>query len=77
MDQTLKALLERGGALLSDTKTPRKSAAKTVTITPAAVGAPETDPYRAFSRRAISEKPKKVELVKEIKNFIASAEADL
>lgn len=77
MDATLKALLERGGALLTDTKTPRKAAAKTATVTPAAVGAPESDPYRAFSRRVIQEKPKKSELVKDIKNFIAAAESEL
>ena len=73
----IRELLASGKRLLLDTKTPRKLAAKTGKME-APLGEPtETDPFRAFSKRVISEKPKKVEVVKDIKRFIEVAEAAL
>jgi hypothetical protein len=71
----IRELLASGKRLLLDTKTPRKVAAKTAKME-APLGEPtETDPYRVFSKRVIHEKPKKSELIKDIKRFIETAEA--
>jgi len=78
MDATFKDFLQSGRALLTDTKTPRKLAAVGTKLNPLKVGGmDETDPYKAFVKRVISEKPKKGELVKDLKRFIEGAEAQL
>lgn len=66
-----------GRRVLLDTKTPRKVAAKVKEADPVTQGPVETDPYRAFSRRVIQDKPKKGEVVKDIKRFIEAAESQL
>ena len=38
---------------------------------------PETDPHKIFVRRAIREKPKSADMIKEIKRFIEEAEKHL
>lgn len=78
MDATLKALFDSGKKLLTDTKMPRKAdAAKPGKKMGVLEEVGETDPFRIFSKRVISEKPKKAELLKEIRRFIETAEAAL
>lgn len=77
MDQTLKNMFESGKALLTDTKT-RKP--KAVLPKPAKVGfdtqvKEELDPHRKFVKRVIDARPKKADLVEDIKSFIEKAEA--
>ena len=74
MDATYKAFLDSGRHLLSDTKIPRLSNKKP--------GRPmtsveESDPHKVFTKYAIDNRPKKSELVDDIKKFIKAAEADL
>lgn len=70
-------LQKSGRKILEDTKTPaliKKKGAKPI----GALDAPtETDPHKVFIKRTISEKPKKAELVEDIKKFITAAEAQL
>lgn len=69
---------ESGKKLLSDTKQPKKSGVKKGKTTIEEIsGQVETDPHRIFVKRCVSEKPKKVEIVKDIKRFIEVAEAQL
>lgn len=78
MSDYLSQLMKSGKKLLTDTKTPatkekREQVAKSATST-----APtETDPHKAFIKRTISEKPKKLEVVEEFKKFIKAEEAKL
>lgn len=74
MEGFFKEFLASGRKLLDDTKqikmkTPqqKKKAAEPLS----------DDPHKNFIRRVISERPKKKEVVDDIKKFIASAEADL
>jgi len=89
MDATLKGLIETGRQLITDTKTKRPGSITTEkqakklkkkhgeTAAAMASAPAETDPYRIFTKRCISEKPKKAEVVDDIKRFIAAAEAQL
>lgn len=80
MDTTLKALFDTGRKLLADTKMPKPphQAKLKDKVTPASMATPaETDPYKMFVKRTIHEKPKKVDLVDEIKRLIEMAERDL
>lgn len=79
MDATLKALMDSGRRIVSDTKTPKLVQKKKQVSRDEAlgVGPAETDPHKIFVKRTIAEKPKKVELVKDIQRFIKSAEAEL
>ena len=78
MDSHFQDLMKRGKMILVDTKTPRKMAAVTKKIDPLKTpGLTETDPFKSFIKRVISEKPKKDELVKDFKRFIDVAEAEL
>ena len=74
----LKALLESGRSLLTDTKQPRKPApAKGEKRGPATknlAAIPETDPFKIFVRKCVDEKRKKAEVVEDIKRFIKTAE---
>ena len=74
MSDYLNELSTRGCRILADSKTrPVKAAPKPPPInTPA-----ETDPHRAFIKRTIQERPKKAEVVEEIKKFIRQAEEKL
>lgn len=77
MDNTFKEFLASGRTLLLDTKTPRKLVAPARKIKKEDMGLGETDPYKAFVRRVVQEKPKKTEIVKELKRFAEAAEANL
>jgi hypothetical protein len=76
MSEALKDFLASGRKLLGDTKTPT---AKTTKKQPPAVGTGpvETDPHKIFQRRTIQEKPKKSEVVEDMKKFIKQAEDKL
>lgn len=79
MDATLRAFLESGRKLITDSKTPRMpQKKKQVSLAEATGSAPaETDPHKIFVKRTIDEKPKKSELLKDIHKFIVMAEKDL
>jgi hypothetical protein len=79
MDSTLKALVDSGRRVISDSKTPKLASKKKEVSRDEAlgVGPAETDPHKVFVKRTINEKPKKAELIKDIKKFIQVAEADL
>lgn len=74
MEGILRDFMTSGKRLLADTKQikiadPKKKKA--------AIDTPDTDPHKTFIRRTTTEKPKKAELVEDIKKFIAGAEAEL
>ena len=70
----LKDLANRGCKIVLDSKTrPVKNAPKP----PAITTAPETDPHKAFIKRTIQERPKKADVVEELKKFIKQAEESL
>ena len=77
MSDYFKEFLASGRSLLTDTKTPRKMAAKSRPIKKEHMGLTETDPYKAFIKKVIDEKPPKKELVKEFKRFCDAAEEAL
>lgn len=76
MSEALKDFLASGRKLLGDTKTPT---AKETKKQPPSVGSGpvETDPHKIFQRRTIQEKPKKSEVVEDMKKFIKQAEDKL
>jgi hypothetical protein len=76
MSEALKDFLASGRKLLGDTKTPK---AKETKKQPPSVGSGpvETDPHKIFQRRTIQEKPKKSEVVEDMKKFIKQAEDKL
>lgn len=79
MDATLKALMDSGRRVISDSKTPKLAQKKKEVSRDEAlgVGPQETDPHKIFVKRTINEKPKKKDLVEDIKKFIKQAEAEL
>ena len=77
MSDYLKSVFETGRKLLTDTKTPRKVTATKGPATKNLAESLDFDPYKVFSRRCISERPQKAEVVKEIERFIKAAEKDL
>jgi hypothetical protein len=77
MDATFKEFLASGRTLLLDTKTPRKVVPAGRKIKKEDMGLTETDPYKNFVKRVVAEKPKKTEIVKELKRFAEAAEANL
>ena len=75
MDGTLKALFDTGRKILGDTKSAKPAHRKpnaTMAATPE-----DADPHKNFIKRTVSEKPKKAELIKDIKRFIEQAEKEL
>jgi hypothetical protein len=75
MSEYLLDLQKMGKQFITDTKTrPTKVAAKKI---PALSEPAESDPHKAFIKRAIQEKPKKIDIVKQFKTFITAAEAEL
>lgn len=71
MDGTLKNFLDSGRHLLTDTKMPRQASNKKPgRLTTAQEG----DPHKVFVSYAIANKPKKLELLDDIKRFIKQAE---
>lgn len=79
MDATLKALMDSGRRVISDSKTPKLAHKKKEVSRDEAlgVGPQETDPHKIFVKRTINEKPKKTEIVKDIERFIKQAESEL
>ena len=77
MDGTLKALFDTGRKILGDTKAPRPAHRKSKVTKEEIEGVAETDPHKNFIKRTIAEKPKKPELIKDIKRFIEQAEQEL
>jgi hypothetical protein len=67
----LKEVLSSGRAILGDTKTPKL---KKQTKPSSVQESPESDPHKIFVKRAINEKPKKQDMVKEMERFIKAAE---
>ena len=83
MDDHFKHFLDSGKKLLQDTKAPRRPATTVVKgkkdTGPAQPKMSELsdDPHAVFVRRVVHEKPKKPEIVEQIKRFIVVAEANL
>jgi len=71
MSSVLKDLMSSGRKILGDTKQPpmeKKVKASTIH------NPVETDPHKVFVKRTIAEKPKKAEVVEEMKRFTKAAE---
>ena len=82
MSDFLKEFLTSGKKLLTDTKTPKQlktvASSKGKPSRPAAAGSiPDTDPHKVFVKRAIQEKLKKEEIVKQIQKFCDEEDAKL
>lgn len=79
MDPIVKSFFDTGRKLISDSKTAKPPASKKgkASLATEAMQPPETDPHKIFVKRAIREKPKNAEMIKEIKKFIQVAEKDL
>ena len=72
MSSYLKDVLSTGRKILGDTK---QLPVKDSKPKPSSIhNPPESDPHKIFIKRAISERPKKSEMVDEIKKFIKQAE---
>lgn len=76
MSSYLKDVLSSGRKILGDTKQlPVKDGGSKAKPKPSSIhNPPESDPHKIFIKRAISERPKKSEMVDEIKKFIKQAE---
>ena len=79
MDAHLKAIFESGRKILGDTKSAKAPASKKgrAALATEAQEPPETDPHKIFVKRAIREKPKSADMIKDIKKFIEEAERHL
>jgi hypothetical protein len=79
MDPLLKSLFDTGRKLISDSKSAKPPASKKgkASLATEAMEPPETDPHKIFVKRAVREKPKNPEMIKEIKKFIEVAEKHL
>lgn len=74
MSSYLKDVMSSGRKILGDTKTPKQSKE----TKPSSVQEPpESDPHKIFVKRTINEKPKKAQVVEEMKRFIKAAEDQL
>lgn len=78
MSSYLKDVLSSGRKILGDTKQlppPAQKGEEKGKPKPSSIhNPPETDPHKVFIKRAINERPKKGEMVEEIKKFIKRAE---
>ena len=74
MDSLLRDFLASGKKLLNDTK---EKKIKTAQQRKKAQEPLDADPHKNFIRRVVSEKPKKAEVVEDIKKFIKGAEEEL
>ena len=76
MSSYLKDVLSSGRKILGDTKQlPVKDSKDKGKPKPSSIhNPPESDPHKVFIKRAISERPKKTEMIDEIKKFIKQAE---
>jgi len=71
MSSVLKDLMSSGRKILADTKQPPMEKK----VKPSTINNPvETDPHKVFIKRTIAEKPKKAEVVEEMKRFCKAAE---
>ena len=79
MDSHLKSIFESGSKILGDTKSAKAPASKKgrAKLATEAQEPPETDPHKIFVKRAIREKPKSAEMIKDMKKFIEEAERHL
>jgi len=83
MDEHFKHFLDSGKKLLTDTKAPRRMAVAPVKgkkdTGPAQPKMSDVsdNPHALFVRRCVHEKPKKSDIIEQIKRFITVAEADL
>jgi hypothetical protein len=83
MSDYLRDILSTGRKFITDTKTPRKPPTKAEEKpgkplrSPAAGSGPETDPHKIFVKRMSKEKPKKMEVMKEIQKFCDEADSHL
>jgi len=79
MNETLKEFFASGKKLLTDTKTPKPpnppSKQKGKLTAPAAGSQIESDPHKIFIKRAIDEKMKAVDIVKQIQKFCDAEDA--
>ena len=72
-DSVLNNFMKSGRHLLGDTKAPRKIGTKPKKLETQM----EEDPHKLFIRRCVMEKPKKADIVDDIKKFIKAAEETL
>lgn len=72
----LSHVLKSGKKILNDTKAPATKE-KREKIAKNAQEPVESDPHKAFIKKTITEKPKKEDVVKELKRFIEEAESKL
>jgi hypothetical protein len=71
MSSLLKDLLSSGRKILVDTKQPPV----TKKVTGSTIHTPvEADPHKVFVKRTIAEKPKKADVVEDMKRFCKQAE---
>lgn len=81
MDETFKNFLQTGRTILRDTKMPRKIPVKVEKKGKEAHQLKQSpvsdDPHKVFVRKVVAEKPKKKDILEQIKRFIVSAEEDL
>jgi hypothetical protein len=79
MDPVIKSLFDSGRKLIADSKAAKPPASKKgkAKLASEAMEPPETDPHKIFIKRAIRDKPKPAELLKDIKRFIEDAEKHL
>lgn len=74
MSSYLKDVLSTGRKILGDTKLPPNPSQKGKPTASSIHTPPELDPHKVFIKRAIHERPKKSEMVADIKKFIKQAE---
>lgn len=72
----LKQVLASGRQILTDTKAVA-SKEKREKIVKNSTQPPESDPHKAFIKKTITEKPKKEDVVKDLKRFIEEVESKL
>ena len=79
MDPIVKSLFDSGRKLIGDSKAAKAPASRKgkASLASEAMEPPETDPHKIFVKRAIREKPKTADMIKEIKRFIEEAEKHL
>ena len=81
IDETFKNFLQSGRTILRDTKMPRKIPANVAKKGKEAHQLKESpvsdDPHKVFVRKVVTEKPKKKDILEQIKRFIVAAEENL
>ena len=67
--EQIKEFLNSGRKIITDTKTPKTTAKKSVSLEES-VAADTGDAHQIFVKRTIRDKPKKSEIIEEFKKFI-------